>query len=112
VRAIGIGLVGFGTIGTGVARLLTENAARIRDRAGAPLALRRVADVDLKRDRGVALEKGVLIGDYRALVDEDGVDVVIELVGGTTVARDVVLGAIERGRHVVTNGRRHPRQEI
>ena len=102
MRAIGIGLVGFGTIGTGVARLLAENAARIRDRVGAPLVLRCVADVDTKRDRGVRLEKGVLIGDYRTLLDEEGIDVVIELVGGTTVARDVVLGAIERGRHVVT----------
>ncbi len=102
MRAIGIGLVGFGTIGTGVARLLIDNAARIRDRAGAPLALRRVADVDVTRDRGLRLEKGVLIADSRRLLDEDGIDVVIELVGGTTVARDVVLGAIERGRHVVT----------
>ena len=98
MKPVGVGLVGFGTIGTGVAKLLLDNAARIRDSAGAPLALRRVADVDMKRDRGVPLPPGVLIDDYRALLEEDGIDVVIELVGGTTVAKDVVLGAIERGR--------------
>jgi homoserine dehydrogenase len=102
VKGVGIGLVGFGTIGTGVVKLLRNHKALIRERAGVPLVLRRVADVDTKRNRGVSLEKGLLVPDYRKLLIEEGIDIVIELVGGTTVARSVVMGAIERGRHVVT----------
>ncbi|MDP3938264.1 MAG: homoserine dehydrogenase [Deltaproteobacteria bacterium] len=102
MKAVGIGLVGFGTIGRGVVRLLQENASLIGDRTGAPLVLRHVADVDTARDRGVALEAGVLVADYRGLLEDDEIQIVVELVGGTTVAREIVLGAIEGGRHVVT----------
>ncbi len=102
MKSVGVGLVGFGIIGTGVVKLLRENAALIGDRTGAPLVLRRVADVDTARDRGVALDSGVLVADYRKLLDDEEIQIVIELVGGTTVAREIVLGAIERGKHVVT----------
>ncbi|OGP85075.1 MAG: homoserine dehydrogenase [Deltaproteobacteria bacterium RBG_13_65_10] len=102
MKSVGVGLVGFGTIGTGVVKLLRDHATLIRDRAQVGLILRRVADIDLGRDRGVSLEKGLLIADYRKLLEEEGIDIVIELIGGTTVAREVVLAAIERGRHVVT----------
>ncbi|MFQ5458384.1 MAG: homoserine dehydrogenase [Myxococcota bacterium] len=102
MKSVGIGLVGFGTIGVGVVRLLSTGAAMIRDRAGVPLALRRIADIDTRRDRGVSIDAGLLIDDYRKILDDGDIAVVIELVGGTAVARDIVLGAIERGKHVVT----------
>ena len=102
MKSVGIGLVGFGVIGTGVVRLLSSNASIIKERAGVTLSLRRIADIDTRRDRGVPVEKGLLIDDYRKILDDDEIGVVIELVGGTTVAREIVLGAIERGKHVVT----------
>jgi len=102
MKSVGIGLVGFGVIGTGVVRLLSSNASIIKERAGVTLSLRRIADIDTRRDRGVPVEKGLLIDDYRKILDDDDIRVVIELVGGTTVAREIVLGAIERGKHVVT----------
>ncbi len=102
MKSVGIGLVGFGVIGTGVVRLLSSNASFIRERAGVPLSLRGIADIDTRRERGVPVEKGLLIDDYRKILDHDEIGIVIELVGGTTVAREIVLGAIERGKHVVT----------
>ncbi len=100
--AIRVGLLGFGTIGTGVAKVLARNATVIERRLGAPLRLVRIADLDLARDRGVDLRGIVFDGDADALVRDPGVDVVVELIGGTGAARRLILAAIEAGKPVVT----------
>jgi len=99
---LGVGLVGCGTVGTGVAKLLLEQPDRLARRAGRSLILRRVAVRDPGKSRGVALPPGVLTTDPRAVTADPHVDVVVELVGGTTVARRVVLDALAAGKHVVT----------
>ncbi|HYH67046.1 MAG TPA: homoserine dehydrogenase [Urbifossiella sp.] len=99
---LGVGLVGCGTVGTGVAKLLLEQPDRLARRAGRSLILRRVAVRDLGKARGVALPPGVLTTEPRAVTADPHVDVVVELVGGTTVARCVVLDALAAGKHVVT----------
>jgi homoserine dehydrogenase len=101
-RAMRIGLVGFGTIGTGVVRALASHGALIAERLGFPLELARIADVDLERDRGVSLSGVRLSRDWRELVNDPEIDLVVELIGGTRVAKDVVLGALDAGKHVVT----------
>jgi homoserine dehydrogenase len=100
--AVGIGLVGFGTIGTGVVKLLQRNAAVIAERLGFPLRLVRVADLDVQRDRGVDLAGVRFDADAEGLLDDPAVQIVIELIGGYGAAKSVILGAIERGKHVVT----------
>ena len=97
-----IGLIGFGTIGTGVIKLLQRNRAAIRDKLGVGLDLVRIADIDTTRDRGVKLGRGVLVGDASRILDDPTIDVVIELMGGTGAARRFVLDAIRRGKDVVT----------
>jgi homoserine dehydrogenase len=97
-----VGLIGFGTIGTGVVKLLQQQSAQLRARVGVPIELVRIADVDVKRDRGVRLGKGVLIGDGRTIVDDPEIDVVVELMGGYGLARDFALRAIANGKSVVT----------
>lgn len=99
---IGVGLVGFGTVGTGVVKILQANAALIRRRVGAPVELVRIADVDLKRDRGVEAPAGLLTNDYQAVLSDPAVDIVLELVGGYDIAKKVILGAIAKGKSVVT----------
>lgn len=101
-RRVRVGLIGFGTIGTGVVRLLQQQAARLRARVGVPIDLVRIADLDLKRDRGVRLDKGVLVRDGRAIVDDPEIDVVVELMGGYGLAREFALRAIANGKSVVT----------
>lgn len=101
-REIRAGLIGFGTIGTGVVKLLQRRRAAIDAMLGARLRLVRIADLDTKRDRGVRLPKGMLVSDARRVYEADDVDVVIELMGGYEPARRFVLGAIGRGKSIVT----------
>jgi homoserine dehydrogenase len=101
-QAIRIGLIGFGTIGTGVVKLLQRNRAAIRARAGVALDLVRIADIDTTRDRGVKLGRGVLVPDARQVLDDPTIDVVIELMGGTGIARRFVLDAIAAGKDLIT----------
>lgn len=102
MKRINIGLIGLGTVGTGVVRVLKENASVIRERLGAELVLKRAADRDIVRDRGVRFESGVLTTDALEVINDPDISIVIELVGGTTVAKDFILKALEAGKHVVT----------
>lgn len=102
MKEIAIGLLGFGTVGTGVARLLIDNREEIRSRLGADLRLRRVADIDTRTDRGVRLDDGVLVADAGAVVDDPEIDIIVEMIGGRTVARELMLRAIAAGKAVVT----------
>ena len=99
---INIGLLGCGTVGTGVAKLLVENKSLLIARVGADLALKWVADVDIETDRGIRFEKGVLITDARKVVDDPEIDIIIEMIGGEGIAKDLILKAFENGKHVIT----------
>jgi homoserine dehydrogenase len=99
---LGVGLIGFGTIGTGVVRVLQKNASLIAARLGFPLRLVRIADLDTERDRGVDLGALHFDSDAEALIDDPAVDIVVELIGGYTTARRLILRALERGKPVAT----------
>jgi homoserine dehydrogenase len=99
---MGVGLIGFGTIGTGVVKLLARNADVIASRLGFPLRLVRVADLDVARDRGVDLGGARFDADAIALIDDPAVSLVVELIGGYDVSRRLLLRALERGKPVVT----------
>jgi homoserine dehydrogenase len=101
-RGVGVGVIGFGTIGTGTIRVLRDQAADVERRLGFPVRVVRVADLDLRTDRGVRLAKGVLIKDARKLIADPAVDVVVELMGGMEPARTFLLEAIAAGKSVVT----------
>ena len=102
MNVVNVGLIGFGTVGTGVARLLTEQREMLSRRLGTDLILKKVADLDLERDRGVALEPERLTTRAADILDDPEIDIVVELMGGCGAARDYTLAAIERGKHVVT----------
>ena len=97
-----VGLLGFGTVGAGVARLLIDSADRIRARLGMDLNLKYVADIDLDTDRGIHLADGVLINDADRVVNDPEVDIIIEMIGGEGIAKTLILKAIENGKQVVT----------
>jgi len=99
---IGVGLVGFGTVGTGVAKILLGNRALIQRRVGVPVELVRVADLDIARDRGVSLPPGMLTTDVGQILDDPSIDIVLELIGGYDAAKRVILDAMARGKQVVT----------
>ena len=99
---IRVGLIGFGTIGTGVVKLLQSRRDAIDAMVGANVRLVRIADLDTTRDRGVRLAKGTLVADATRVYEADDVDVVIELMGGYEPARRFVLAAIAEGKSIVT----------
>ena len=99
---IQVGLIGFGTVGTGVVKILQENADLITKRVGAPIALVRIADLDVTTDRGVSVPKGVLTTDVRDILDDPDIDIVVELIGGHEPAKQFILQALERKKCVVT----------
>ena len=102
MKQIGVGILGFGTVGAGVAKGLLENADALRERTGLDLRLARIADLDVTTDRGVAVPAGVLCTDAFAAVHDPAVDIVVELIGGTGVARKLVEEALRAGKPVVT----------
>ena len=102
MKDIKVGLIGFGNIGAGVVRLLRENADVIRSKVGTGIALKRIADLDITSDRGVAVDPGVLTTSVDDIFNDPEISVVIELIGGYEPARSFVLKAIENGKHIVT----------
>jgi len=97
-----VGLVGFGTVGTGVAKILLHQGEQLRAKTGIRLVLKRVCDIDTSRDRGLRLPAGVLTTELGAVLHDPEIEAVVELIGGTTIAKDVILAAIAAGKPVVT----------
>ena len=101
-RKVKVGLVGFGTIGTGVAKLLLNHKDRMAQRSGVTLELARIADIDTTRDRGVTIPAGVMTNNYEDIINDPDISVVVELVGGTTFAKTLVEKALDAKKNVVT----------
>jgi len=102
MREIKVGLIGFGTVGTGVVKCLQRNGDLIAARSGIRPVIHRIADLDITRDRGVTVPPGVLTTKADDVLNDPAIDVVVELVGGTTFAKTVVLRALQAGKPVVT----------
>ncbi len=102
MNTVGIGLLGAGVVGGALVRRLVDDHASIAAKTGLDLQVRRVAVRDLGKDRGFALPDGVLTADAQAVVTDDGVDLVVEVMGGEDPAGDLVLAALKAGKPVVT----------
>ena len=102
MQEFNIGMLGFGTVGTGVAKILLDRKDLISSRVGAMMNLKRVADIDITTDRGIRLAEGVLTTDAWDVVDDPDIDIILEMIGGETIACDLMLKAIENGKQIVT----------
>lgn len=102
MKTINIGIIGYGTVGTGVTKILLENRHLIEKKTGTRLHLKYIADIDLVTDRKVKLEEGVLIGNADTILNDPEIHIIVETVGGDTFAKDLLLKAIEKGKHIVT----------
>ena len=101
-KMISIGLIGFGTVGTGVVKLLQENGDLIAGRLGAEIRLQRIADIDIRKSRGIPVDDALLTTDAADILNDPGIDIVVELMGGYEPARTFILAAMTQGKHVVT----------
>lgn len=97
-----VGLIGLGTVGTGVVKILQQRSSSLEKLLGARIEVRGIAVRDVTKSRDVQTAPGVLTDDAAALVRRDDIDVVVELMGGTTTAKELVVEAIRQGKHVVT----------
>jgi len=102
MKPLNVGLIGFGTVGSGVVRVLQENRDVIRQRLGQELLLKRIVDQDLQRHRGVSVPKQILSEKPQDILGDPEISIVVELIGGEEPARSLILEAIEAGKHVVT----------
>jgi len=101
-RNVKVGLVGFGTVGSGVAKIILENADAIAVRTGLRLQLACVVDIDTESPRQVKLPAGILTSDLNKLINDKDIQIGIELVGGTGIAKEIQLKMLTGGKNVVT----------
>ncbi|MFZ2296608.1 MAG: homoserine dehydrogenase, partial [Polaromonas sp.] len=99
---IRVGLLGIGTVGSGTFNVLQRNQGEIRRRAGRGIEITMVADLDVARAKALVGEGVQVVDDARKVVANPDIDIVIELIGGYGIAKQLVLEAIEAGKHVVT----------
>ncbi len=102
MKEIKVGLIGFGTVGAGVVKILQKNSKLIENRMGAKVILKRIADVDLETDRGVRLRPGVLTRKAEEVIMDPEINIVIELIGGIEPAKTFILQGIRNRKHIVT----------
>jgi homoserine dehydrogenase len=101
-KAVNIGLIGFGTIGSGVVETFNLNLPLIEDKVKRKVNLKKIVDLDIKTDRGVRVNPETLSTDVDDILNDPDIDIVIELIGGYQPALNFILKAMSQGKHVVT----------
>ena len=102
MKSVNIGILGMGTVGSGVYELLTTNGELIRTRSDVDLRVKKVADIDTSKKKDYSIPDEVFSVDASDVVDNPDIDVVVELIGGTGIAREFMLRALRNGKHVVS----------
>ncbi len=102
MKQIGVGLLGFGTVGAGVVEGLQRNRELLGTRLGADVVVTRIGDLDVTTDRGVTVDSSILTTDANEVISDPNVNVVVELIGGCGIAKKLVIAALEAGKPVVT----------
>src|SRR5574340_1100214 len=102
MKPINVGLLGAGTVGGGTFTVLQRNREEISRRAGCAITMKMVADKQIDRAKALAGDRAIVTADADAVVGSPDIDIVVELIGGTGVAKELILKAIANGKHVVT----------
>ena len=102
MKPVKVGLLGIGTVGSGTFHVLERNREEITRRAGRQIEIAMVAARNVERARSIVGPGVTVVDDVRAVVTNPEIDIVVEVIGGTTVAKEAILAAIEHGKHIVT----------
>lgn len=102
MKKINIAIIGFGTVGSGVVKILQDRVVLLTQRSGVSIRIKYVCDVDLKSKRPVKLKNAILIKDVYEAINDPDVDIVVELIGGIHPAKEFIIAAMKKGKHVVT----------
>ena len=101
-KIVGIGLMGLGVIGTGVAKVILGKKEKLAKEAGAPLVLKKILEKDTAKYGSLGIERNLFTGDFADIVNDGGIDIVIELIGGEHPAFEFISDSLKVGKHVVT----------
>jgi len=102
MKEIRIGILGFGTVGAGVVEGIQKNGDLMAERTGINPVVAKIADLDITTDRGITVPENVLTTDAMSVIADESIDLIVELVGGTTIARTFTLEALKQGKPVIT----------
>ncbi|MEK6726130.1 MAG: homoserine dehydrogenase [Deltaproteobacteria bacterium] len=102
MKKINVGIVGFGTVGTGTAKILIGNSLLIEERIGVPIVVKKIADHHPEKEREISVDPAILTKDANEILNDPEIDIVVELIGGYGYAKEFILKAIDKGKHVVT----------
>jgi len=102
MEQINVGIIGFGTVGAGTVEALMQNRDIIRDRVGSEIVIKKIADLDMDSDRGISIDSTLLTRDAMEVVNDPDIHIFVELIGGIEKAKEFMLKAMEKGKHVVT----------
>ena len=99
---VNVGIIGFGTVGSGTVEILINNREVIASRLGCEMVVKKIADLDISRDRGIPVAPELLTTDAMEIIRDPSIHIVVELMGGLVDAKAFILRAMEAGKHVVT----------
>lgn len=102
MKTINVGIIGFGTIGSGVVKALKSKRRFLKEKTGVDIAVTRICDKDLKARRPVKVDRKILTRSIPKVLYDPDIDIVVELIGGVRPAKDIILEALREGKHVVT----------
>ncbi len=102
MRKINIGLIGFGNVGAGVVKILQQRKSLLAQKIGVEIVIKKICDKDLGKKRGVSIDKSLLTSNANEIINDPQIDIVVELMGGINPAKEFILTALKKGKHVVT----------
>jgi homoserine dehydrogenase len=103
MKKINVGLIGFGTVGSGVVKILREKKAFLSEKIGLEINIKKICDKDIStKRRNVSVDKSLLTRDARDIISDPGIDIVVELIGGIHPAKEFIAEALNKGKNVVT----------
>ncbi len=102
MRKINIGLIGFGNIGCGVIKILQLRKSLLSQKIGIEIVIKKICDKDIIKKRGLSIDKNLLTTDANEIINDPQIDIVVELIGGLSPAKEFILSALKKGKHVVT----------
>jgi len=102
MKKINIGLIGFGNIGCGVVKILQQRKSFLAQKIGIEIVIKKICDKDLAKKRDVNVDKHLLTHNANDIINDPQIDIVVELMGGVNLAKDFILAALRKGKHVVT----------
>lgn len=100
-----VGVIGFGTVGKGVVKILLHDRAILEQRSGCSIELKKIVDLDITTDRGIPLPSGILSTDMADVMNDPAINVVVEVMGGENAAKKCIESALSAGKNVVTSNK-------